>query len=574
MSRLRKIFTNTRVIILLVCLLLGIAMIYPDPWNEGVAIKAVSRNSSAEAAGIENPKARLSPMQNEIIIRINNKPVANVQDYFSIVNSLRPNQSVSVKTDKRSYTLIARPRFNITELNETELVVVNETVEVNETINETAQLVNKTVEREISRPKVLRELVGVEPLGISVSDAPKSNLRKGLDLQGGTRVILSLEKGVTDEQMQDAIDTLQQRLNVYGLSDVVIAPVSGGISLLGESDKFILIEIAGVSEEEVRSLIATQGKFEAQVGNATVFSGGNDITYVCRTAQCSGIDPDRPCQQFNGVWSCGFSFSMTISPSAADRFADATRNIPVSGESLSEQIVFYLDDQEVQRLNIAASLKGRAATDISISGGEEGATEGAARENTLKEMRRLQTIIKTGSLPVKLSLERIDTISPNLGKQFLSNALLMGIISLVAVAIVLISVYRRLSIAVPIIFTALSEIFLTLAIASLISWNIDLAAIAGIILAVGTGVNDQIVITDEALRKESAALYNWKERIKRAFFIIMSAYFTVVVAMVPLLFAGAGLLKGFAITTILAVSVGVFITRPAYAAIVQMLVEE
>jgi len=34
------------------------------------------------------------------------------------------------------------------------------------------------------------------------------------------------------------------------------------------------------------------------------------------------------------------------------------------------------------------------------------------------------------------------------------------------------------------------------------------------------------------------------------------------------------LLKGFAITTILAVSVGIFVTRPAYAAIVQMLLED
>ena len=43
---------------------------------------------------------------------------------------------------------------------------------------------------------------------------------------------------------------------------------------------------------------------------------------------------------------------------------------------------------------------------------------------------------------------------------------------------------------------------------------------------------------------------------------------------VPLMFAGAGLLKGFALTTILGVSVGVFITRPAYAAIVELLIKE
>jgi len=54
----------------------------------------------------------------------------------------------------------------------------------------------------------------------------------------------------------------------------------------------------------------------------------------------------------------------------------------------------------------------------------------------------------------------------------------------------------------------------------------------------------------------------------------MAAYFSTVVAMLPLLFAGAGLLKGFAITSILGVTFGVFITRPAYAAVVEILVKE
>ena len=112
-----------------------------------------------------------------------------------------------------------------------------------------------------------------------------------------------------------------------------------------------------------------------------------------------------------------------------------------------------------------------------------------------------------------------------------------------------------------------------LAIAALIGWNMDLAAVAGIIIAIGTGVNDQIVITDETLRGERAA-YDWKQRIKNAFFIIMAAYFTIVVAMVPLLFAGAGLLKGFAITTIIGASIGVFITRPVFVRVIEILLRE
>ena len=43
--------------------------------------------------------------------------------------------------------------------------------------------------------------------------------------------------------------------------------------------------------------------------------------------------------------------------------------------------------------------------------------------------------------------------------------------------------------------------------------------------------------------------------------------------MIPLFWAGAGLFTGFALTTILGISIGVFITRPAFAAIVETLEE-
>jgi len=369
------------------------------------------------------------------------------------------------------------------------------------------------------------------------------------------------------------VESLKERLNVYGLGDVVVTEVSDRPGFLGEGNMFILVEIAGATEEEVRDLLGKQGKFEAKIGSETVFKGGDDITYVCKTAQCSGINPNQGCGKSPEGWGCSFMFSITLRPDAARRQADLTRDLTVVSGSLSEQLVLFLDDQEVDRLSIASDLRGRAVTDIAITGGGQGTTEQAAIENTLKNMKRLQTILITGSLPVKIEVERIDNISPTLGKEFLKNAFYVWLLALAGVAIFLVAVYRKFIIAIPIIFTAISEIFLTLGLAALIGWNIDLAAIAGLVLAVGEGVNDQVVITDEAIRKQTDFVYNWKDRIKRAFFIIFSAYLTMIVAMLPLLFAGAGLLKGFAITTILATTIGVVITRPAYAAIVQMLLE-
>jgi len=83
----------------------------------------------------------------------------------------------------------------------------------------------------------------------------------------------------------------------------------------------------------------------------------------------------------------------------------------------------------------------------------------------------------------------------------------------------------------------------------------------------------RIVITDETLRGQRI-FQSWKQRFKNAFFIIMGSYFSLVVAMLALFFAGAGLLKGFALTTIIGASIGVFITRPAYAAMVEILLND
>ena len=52
------------------------------------------------------------------------------------------------------------------------------------------------------------------------------------------------------------------------------------------------------------------------------------------------------------------------------------------------------------------------------------------------------------------------------------------------------------------------------------------------------------------------------------------AYMTTLVGMMPLLWAGAGLLKGFALTTIAGISFGVLIARPAYAIVIEKLLRE
>ena len=305
-----------------------------------------------------------------------------------------------------------------------------------------------------------------------------------------------------------------------------------------------------------------------------MFKGGKDITYVCRSADCSGLSPYTAPQQISeSEWASTFQFSISLSQTAAQSMADVTKTLQIQGEYLSQPISLYLDDQLVDQLQIGSDLKGRVVTDISISGPGKGRTREESQLAALSAMKRLQTILITGSLPVKLNIVKVDSISPVLGKTFLTNAIKMLLIALVAVTVIIFLRYKKLSIVIPIFITSLSEVTLTLGTLVLLGANLDISAIAGILVAIGTGVNDQIVIMDELTSKRNVDL-SWVKRMKNAFFIIFAAYFTAVASMIPLLFAGAGLLKGFAITSIVGVTVGVLITRPAFASAAEELYKD
>lgn len=580
MIKIPKLFKNTRIIILLVFLLLAVVAIHPNPGNEGVSIRSVVSNSSAAIAGIESPSQKTTPMQRERILLMSTveetKEIRDVKDYYDFVGKLEINDSVQVKTNKGFYRLIVQPEVKVTVLNETVLETYEEIVQVNKTINGTEVLVNETVAKTREVPKTESDIVGVEDLGISVVNAPKTNLRKGLDLEGGTRVLLQPEEKVSGEDMAIIISNMKQRLNVFGLTDINVIEVTDL-----SKNKYILVEIAGRNVEEAKELLAQQGKFEGKIGNETVFKGGKkDITYVCRSADCAfAVDPYQGCgQTAENAWVCTFSFAITLSPESAQKQADVTEKLEVIEQNgkmyLSEKLDLYLDDELVDSLFISSDLKGKPATDISISGPGVGATQTLAIEDSSDSMKRLQSILITGSLPVKLKIVSSNTVSPALGEEFIKNAWLVGLIAILAVAVVISVRYRKIQVSIPVVLTMVFEIVLLLGFAAFIRWNLDLAAIAGIIVAAGTGVDHQIVIADEVLRGVSSTLYSWKEKIKKAFFIIMAAYFTTVVAMVPLMFAGAGLVKGFAFTTIVGVTFGVFVTRPGFAAMIEFLLRK
>jgi preprotein translocase subunit SecD len=182
-------------------------------------------------------------------------------------------------------------------------------------------------------------------------------------------------------------------------------------------------------------------------------------------------------------------------------------------------------------------------------------------------------IVLSQRLPVGISFESEEPVEPRLGAEFMDEALRAVLVAFVGVGVLVYIRYRRLKIAAAIMGVMLSTLIITLGVASALGWSIGLAEIGGLIVVVGTGVDHQIIITDEVLRGAlpHAQRMSLKGRIGRAFSIIFAAAATTIAAMVALAYVGFGVMRGFALITIVGVLIGVLLARPAYASILSFI---
>lgn len=204
-----------------------------------------------------------------------------------------------------------------------------------------------------------------------------------------------------------------------------------------------------------------------------------------------------------------------------------------------------------------------------ISGGAQGDTAAEKEVDAYNKAKGIQSILKGGALPIQISIGSKTTIPAPLGSEFLKLSIIGLFIAMVAISLLVSFRYRKINILLPIVAISVSELVILLSVLG--SFTIDLAAMAGIIAAIGVGVDAQIVITDELLKKTSGTP---PERLENAFGIITTNVTVAIFAMVPLLFSGMVEIIGFAISTILGALLGLLISRPSYAALVQNIAEE
>lgn len=202
----------------------------------------------------------------------------------------------------------------------------------------------------------------------------------------------------------------------------------------------------------------------------------------------------------------------------------------------------------------------------------------SSKEEAKQRLDDLLVILESGSLPIAIESISTESISPYLGSEFLSNSLIIGLFALLTVAIVLFVRYRVLNLIFPILISDISELVISLGFLSLIQFRVDLATIAGLIAAIGTGVDHEIIITDELLKgtgkDEEKTGLSLTAKVKNAFFIIFAAVATVFATMLPIIFFNVGLSKfvGFAITVMFGAVLGCFVTRPNFAELAKIVV--
>lgn len=188
------------------------------------------------------------------------------------------------------------------------------------------------------------------------------------------------------------------------------------------------------------------------------------------------------------------------------------------------------------------------------------------------EARNLANVLRSGSLPVRLETQSVQTVSATLGRDSLDAAIISGLIGVALVLIFMVAYYRTLgfiviaglTVSASLLFIVISYLSRTQGLA------LSLAGVAGVIVSVGVTV-DSFVVFFERLKDEVRAGRTLRNSAQRGF---TGAWRTILMAdIVSLMGAGVlwyltvGSVRNFAfflgLSTFIDLIVSYFFTRPA-----------
>jgi preprotein translocase subunit SecD len=363
---------------------------------------------------------------------------------------------------------------------------------------------------------------------IQVNQEIKTHL--GLDLQGGTQLLLQMNTGEipAGQSVADYNDrarrVIDRRINGLGVSEPVIQAVG---------DDKILLQLPGIDDlQKANDLATQQAKLEIKVPDAA------------NSGQYKSLTPPLTGEHLNPTY---VAFDSSNQPVVHFEFTgdDANRWQQLSKDFLNQPVQITLDGKQISAPVIQQVFTSGAGQ---ISG-----------NFTVASAKDLSSLINSGALPVSLTVIQSSRVEPTLGRQSVDRSLIAGAMGLLLVAFFMIAYYR-----VPGVLAVMALVFYTLltyAIFRLIPVTLTLAGIAGFILSIGMAV-DANVLTFERLKEELRSGKSLRVAVeegrKRAFPSIFYSNLATVLTAAILFEFGTGTVKGFALTLGIGVAVSFF----------------
>jgi SecD/SecF fusion protein len=394
--------------------------------------------------------------------------------------------------------------------------------------------------------------------------------RLGLDLRGGTQIVLEAQDTKTVSVNRDVTDrtleVLRRRVDALGVTEPTLAR---------SGERRIVVELPGVTDaQEAQRVIGrtAQLTFHPVVGAGEPPAASEPETRSLDGAQWLPDEDGQPLglgpgaltgdhvkgadaiidPQFGAAWQVNVDFR----GAGSDRWAKLTGEAAChpSGDP-QRRIAIVLDDKVISSPQVV--------TDVRCGTGIPGGSTTITGSFTAKEAKDLALLIRAGALPVPVEVVEQRTVGPTLGEAAIDASSRAGLIGAALTMLFVIAVYR---LAGTIAALALAG-YALISYAALLAFGatLTLPGIAGFVLAIGMAV-DANVLVFERTREEYAGAAKGRLRravasgFKGAWSAIIDSNVTTLLAAGLLFYLAAGPVRGFGVTLSIGVLASMFTT--------------
>ena len=308
------------------------------------------------------------------------------------------------------------------------------------------------------------------------------DIRFGVDIKCGVNVTFVPSDGydATDEQLDAARLVIENRLVALNVTDYELYVDNNSDSLILEFPWQ-----SGETDFDPESAIQEIGTTAYLTFREGASKDGELIL--------DGSMVESASAQYGAVSNGGSSeyyVALKFTTEGAKAFGDATTKLAADKGSIS----IWLDDENVST----------ATVNTAITDGQAIITSSASNPFTQDAVVKMARQINSGALPFALSVDSYSTVSPSLGENSLGAMVLAGLIAFALIVVFMTVLYRLPGFLACIALAG--QVAATLAFVSgyfpvFESFTLTLPGIAGIILAIGMGV-DANVITAERIKEE------------------------------------------------------------------------